>query len=526
MDVFKIYSCFKIKCLFFLIFLVELSTSSVEIPRPRGVSLSRAGLYDPEKDFTCLDGSKTIPYDQVNDDYCDCNDSSDEPGTNACANGSFYCLNAGYKPQILASNRVNDGICDCCDGADEYTGRKSCINNCLEIGRAAREEAARYAELLKIGKQMRTELSQQGKKIKNEKQAKLNELRKNKEEAEKIKTEKEELKKQAEEVENKALEYYRELEEQHRKQKAEKESEKLREEAVDNFNKLDSNQDGLIDTSEIQTRQTFDRDRNGEVTEEEAKIFLDNQDSADLETFIEKSWPLMKPFVTLESGMFKPPALESEAEDLKENDEQNEYGEGDHEAEEEEEEEESDDKAQHEDIENEEHITYDEETQKLVDIATEARSQLADSEKEVRNINDEIRDIEQSLKKDFGPDEEFATLEGQCFEYSDREYIYKLCPFDKTVQIPKSNSLETNLGRWSKWDGPNNNPYGLMFYDHGQNCWNGPNRTTKVKVTCGTENKLISVSEPNRCEYAFEFQTPAACRELSNESGTDLHDEL
>lgn len=37
-----------------------------------------------------------------------------------------------------------------------------------------------------------------------------------------------------------------------------------------------------------------------------------------------------------------------------------------------------------------------------------------------------------------------------------------------------------------------------MFYDHGQNCWNGPNRNTRVKVTCGTENKLISVSEPNR----------------------------
>lgn len=51
----------------------------------------------------------------------------------------------------MLSNRVNDGICDCCDGADEYAGRKNCVNNCLEIGRAAREEAARYAELLKVG---------------------------------------------------------------------------------------------------------------------------------------------------------------------------------------------------------------------------------------------------------------------------------------------------------------------------------------------------------------------------------------
>ena len=41
-----------------------------------------AGLpfYDPSKDFTCLDGSRTIPFSSVNDDYCDCADGSDEPG--------------------------------------------------------------------------------------------------------------------------------------------------------------------------------------------------------------------------------------------------------------------------------------------------------------------------------------------------------------------------------------------------------------------------------------------------------------
>lgn len=37
-------------------------------------------LYDPSKDFTCLDGSQLIRFSSVNDDYCDCNDGSDEPG--------------------------------------------------------------------------------------------------------------------------------------------------------------------------------------------------------------------------------------------------------------------------------------------------------------------------------------------------------------------------------------------------------------------------------------------------------------
>lgn len=68
-------------------------------------------MYDPQKDFSCLDGSKLIPFSMVNDDYCDCDDGSDEPGTAACSNGHFYCLNAGHIPLNLVASRVNDRIC-------------------------------------------------------------------------------------------------------------------------------------------------------------------------------------------------------------------------------------------------------------------------------------------------------------------------------------------------------------------------------------------------------------------------------
>ncbi|KAL6262293.1 hypothetical protein P5V15_007387 [Pogonomyrmex californicus] len=75
--------------------------------------------------FVCFISRKEVDFVRVNDNYCDCPvDGSDEPGTNACNNGFFYCETSSSSRKSAAkirSYKVNDGYCDCCDGSDEWT---------------------------------------------------------------------------------------------------------------------------------------------------------------------------------------------------------------------------------------------------------------------------------------------------------------------------------------------------------------------------------------------------------------------
>jgi protein kinase C substrate 80K-H len=118
-----------------IIGMILLIFASSTLALPRGASPDDAAMYAKGDTFTCRDRSQTLPYNRVNDDYCDCADGSDEPGTGACSalGTTFYCWNKGGDPKVIHSMYVDDNICDCCDGSDEKDG--VCKDVCHEEGR-------------------------------------------------------------------------------------------------------------------------------------------------------------------------------------------------------------------------------------------------------------------------------------------------------------------------------------------------------------------------------------------------------
>eukprot|EP01006_Ploeotia_vitrea_P029341 TRINITY_DN61911_c0_g1_i1.p1 TRINITY_DN61911_c0_g1~~TRINITY_DN61911_c0_g1_i1.p1 ORF type:complete len:177 (+),score=88.66 TRINITY_DN61911_c0_g1_i1:673-1203(+) len=145
--------------------------------------------------------------------------------------------------------------------------------------------------------------------------------------------------------------------------------------------------------------------------------------------------------------------------------------------------------------------------------AEKARQLVAELERERNNLKRKLEDVEKELAIDFGKEREFAVLHGECFEMSQRQYKYEICPFDKAAQ--KEGGSSTNLG---KFDGAEWKPSALgkgdtveMKFTNGQRCWQGPQRSLTATFVCGGSNKVLAVDEPSKCVYAMRFATPAMC---------------
>jgi len=510
-------------------------TSAVKNPdmpyRPTGIALDKVPLYKPDSSgmFTCIDGSKKIPFDQVNDDYCDCGDSSDEPGTSACADGRFVCANHGYIPVTILSSRVNDHVCDCCDGSDEYNSGKQCANTCTQ-------ERQKQMELFKVyneGYKKRQDLITQAKKDMEEKQKQLKEL------DSKLTTENTKLsellkvKDDAEAPEKEAKDKYDSM----LKEIKEKfEREQMEAKSAEAFKEIDTDSNQMLTLEELLSCASIDGSNQCGVAEDEVKGWYPvDKTELDIAAFREFIWTekLDKHFKTLAEKQVE--TLDSQ--NIEEDSHKDEFE--DASADENEEDDQPDYELKEDDPKHEERHAVkesfpkelelpemDEETKKLIEVATDARGKYKEQEKVTRDIEREKEDLQKDIDLDVGKEREFQHLLKKCFDYNEKEYTYTFCPFDKGAQKPKSGS-ETNLGRWGEWTGPPTNKYPQMKLTKGQRCWNGPDRSLTVNFECGLEDKVLTTSEPSMCEYVMSFSTPALCtRFVEFDQERRVHEDL
>uniref|UniRef100_A0A8R1TJG9 Glucosidase 2 subunit beta n=1 Tax=Onchocerca volvulus TaxID=6282 RepID=A0A8R1TJG9_ONCVO len=501
--------------------------------RPRGVPFARGPFYATGETFACVDNSKSIPFSQVNDDYCDCADGSDEPGTSACPNAKFHCLNRGFKAEDIPSNRVNDQICDCCDGSDEWDSAVDCPDICNELGAKHREEIRQRTELVKQGFVKRQELAALGQQLRTEKLEKLEILKKEMDEIKKLKID-------AQTKMDEKTSLAAEARKKHEEAWEEEKKELKQEYAQILFNAFDLNKDGIVTLDELKLAKEFDTNGDGVVSDDEIKQVLpEGKNDCNLEVFLQNVYDNIH-------NLFEKPS-EVEAEIDEDESHSAEIDENEHQSalpvsigtNSELPDNNGDDLAQEIKPNRSENTgveipripnidlnqpAFSAETQAIIKDEQNAKKEYDNLDKRYIDLESSIKDCEQYVGDDFGTDMAWALLKGKCFEMDENEYIYKLCLFDRAMQKSKSSPVDNDLGKWNGWIGTEPNKYALQSYEHGTPCWNGPDRSTKVVIECGEETQLVEVSEPTKCEYLFILRSPAACPDPA--TITDQHEEL
>ncbi|XP_021769090.1 glucosidase 2 subunit beta-like [Chenopodium quinoa] len=559
-----------------------------------GISPEDGKYYNTASEFIkCKDGSKKINRSQLNDDFCDCADGSDEPGTSACPNGKFYCPNAGHIPFVLFSSRVNDGICDCCDGSDEYDGKVKCQNTCWEAGKAARDKLTKKIATFQEGVALRRKEIEQGKlafakdeaelaKIKNEEKVLkglVQQLKERKEQIEKAE-EKVRLEKEKEEklkeVENESDPKKTEDEEVVESGK-ENHGDSTNDDVIGNLDeslekgveevdsKIDpadgaSNNAAELPAKENNEEHAVASESDSEHEKEHDTAGLENTEGLskeELGRLVASRWTGEKAeHKPGESDVVKdndhvdeiPKDVNEEdydgyASELEENDHK--YDENyanDHKYDENDADEhldddfntgdhedsssyrsDSDDESVEPDLTASSNPSWLEKIQKTVknilqavnlfqtplniSDAAQVRKEYDESSAKLSKIQSRISSLSEKLKLDFGPEKEFYSLYDRCFETKQNKYVYKVCPYKKATQ--EEGHMTTRLGQWERFE----DSYKTMLFSNGDKCWNGPDRSLKVKLRCGLKNDLADVDEPSRCEYVALLSTPGVCVE-------------
>ncbi|KAF8991406.1 hypothetical protein BDZ89DRAFT_973841 [Hymenopellis radicata] len=522
-----------------------------------GVPPSLQASYAPSASgsWKCLDGSKEIPWKFVNDDSCDCPDGSDEPGTGACPNTYFYCRNEGHTGANIPSSRVRDGLCEpeCCDGSDERPG--VCENICVEVGKEYRKKRAEELKIQKTGAKIRSTYvafaEKEKKRLEGVIQTSSQEITVREKEVARL----QDIADRTESLSAAELEYKKEsplyqslLEHRDALKSLQREHKKHLEREKTLSEILDALRTGY--NPNYQDMAVLDAVRGWEYLAGLPHINDVGKDaSAETEDDEETD---SEPEEVIPEGEWTPVQLEKDLPKLLKTDYVSLL------------------------LEHDEHVSTPAEGSMLFELsnylpdalipqyedfkdtllgwmetigvirpsvgvstgrckATHAQQALNDAKNSLRKVEKEKQTAEEDLQKisdsiTFGPQGEWKKLDGTCLEKDVGDYTYEVCLFGASKQKPKKGGTTFNLGKFSSWN-PDAEPgtpeyYEKQMYTKGTKCWNGPERSLLLVMTCGTENVIHTVAELEKCQYQFTGTSPALCLPVSETNGGAQREEL
>lgn len=548
----------------------------------RGVAPADALKYQPFKDaqgrsrWKCLDGSKELAWSALNDDYCDCADGSDEPGTSACPNSTFYCANHGHIPAYIRSSRVDDGICDpeCCDGSDERDGKVTCPDRCETVGKQYRKKQTELENLRRAGAKIRDKYIADGRKEKELLQAQIAKL----EVEVQVATENEARLKQEllrAETSDKALieakiktPLYAKLADHHKAIKAlHDKNQALKSELHTLTLLLDDLAKGynpnyqdmavkgaVVAYKEWRGISTQDSTPDAENNNNVDQLAADNHKLANL--LDEGDWTSDKltsllgedPLDIMDGGLDasadKRLAADADGGLLF---------------------------RIHEYLPDGVVPYFEAMVDTLLDVLIKANvitdvkrmrpksaSSSSDEPENVAAARRAHTDAANSLSRlstdlstrmhklsefstRYGRQAEFKALENKCFSKDMGEYTYEYCFFGRATQIPNNGGPQISLGTFANFNPKQDQSaeqdgyWTQQIYSRGQKCWNGPERSAIVDLVCGVENRVEDVFEAEKCIYSIKVSTPAVCfppqsqqqqQEKAPETGHQVKDEL
>ena len=511
---------------------------------PIGVDPARAARFQGET-FVCDGGAVSLPFSRVNDDYCDCADGADEPGTSACSNGSFHCRNRGHQSLTVPSSRVGDGVCDCCDGSDELdasSGKTLCKNTCVDAGASRRDALRRELSDHRLGLRKKAALLDAAPAERKRWMEKRERLARDADAAsaaagaaraaaDDASAEHERAKEEA-----KAFEVVSEppasspddtavdddadenadyvAADDGSREEADLTSD-LADPAVaqPSAGETDEERGERIARQWIKTDGASPESRATEGSEGSAnqpgasgvsQLVDVDDDAADLAVDGAGATADASPAGPTAPDPGSPNEKQTRARSFSFRSWFRKGGKGD--------------AGDAHDIDNTPEARS---ARARLSKAAAASSTAAAAATAAESRRDETKkkldDVAADLARFVGARAEFQHMLGQCYAAKVDKYAYSVCPFAESTQdgtrLGRMAELEaTDASDVDGGDDEKKTATRFLFRD-GERCWNGPSRSISVSLTCGAAERLFAVTEPSRCEYAAVLATPAVCDE-------------